>query len=88
VVDSEGRLEVRTPNPRVELPYTYLMGWYVMYCPSLMMTVSLSEGFVLLVDQLESSSWSQYYMFYVQKTILSSSNYQLDRCFPEISGAS
>ena len=25
VIDSEGRLEVRTPNPRVELPYTYLM---------------------------------------------------------------
>ena len=25
VVDSEGRPEVRTPNPRVELPYTYLM---------------------------------------------------------------
>ena len=26
-------------------------------------------------------------MYYVQKAILSSSNYQLDRCFPEISGA-
>lgn len=25
-----------TPNPRVELPYTYLMTWFVMYCPSLM----------------------------------------------------
>ena len=27
-------------------------------------------------------------MYYVRKTILSSSNYQLDRCLPEISGAS
>jgi len=61
---------VRTPNPRVELPYTYLMAWNVMYCPSLMTTVSPSEGFVPLVHQLESSSWSQYYMFYVRKTIL------------------
>ena len=25
VVDSEGRLRVMTPNPRIELPYTYLM---------------------------------------------------------------
>jgi len=31
VVDSEGRPEVRTPNPRIELPYTYLMAWYVMH---------------------------------------------------------
>jgi len=25
VVDSEGKLEVKTPNPRIELTYTYLM---------------------------------------------------------------
>ena len=25
VVDSEGRPRVKTPNPRIELPYTYLM---------------------------------------------------------------
>jgi len=37
VVDSEGRPEVKTPNPRVGLPYTYLIAWYVMHCPSLMM---------------------------------------------------
>jgi len=88
VVDSEGRPEGRTPNPRVELPNTYLMAWYVMHCLLLMMTVSPSEGFIPFVQRLESSSWSQYYIFYVRKIILSSSNYQLDRCFPEISGAS
>jgi len=49
IVDSKGRLEVRTPNPRVELPYTYLMPWYIMHCPSLMTAVSLSEGFILFV---------------------------------------
>ena len=36
IVDSEGRPTVKRPNPRVELPYTYLMAWYVMHCPSLM----------------------------------------------------
>ena len=88
VVDSEGRPEVNTPNPRIELPYTYLMAWYVMHCPSLMTAVTSSEGFVSFVQRLENSSWSHYYMYFVRKSILSSSNYQLDRCFPEISGAS
>jgi len=59
-----------------------------MHCPSLMTAVSLSEGFVLFVQRLESLSWSQYYMYYLWKAILSSSSYQLDRCVPENSGAS
>jgi len=84
VEDSEGRPEVNTPNPRIELPYTYLMAWYVMHCPSLMTAVTSSEGFVSFVQRLENSSWSHYYMFYVRNSILNSSNYQLDRCFPEI----
>ena len=53
-VDSEGRPRVKTPNPRIELPYTYLMAWYVMHCPSLMTPVSRSEGFVPFVQRLES----------------------------------
>ena len=48
-VDSEGRPRVKTPNPRIELPYTYLMAWYVMHCPSLMTPVSQSDGFVPFV---------------------------------------
>ena len=32
-VDSKERLRVKTPNPRIELPYTYLMAWYVMHHP-------------------------------------------------------
>jgi len=75
VVDSEGRPEVGTPNPRIELLYTYLMAWYIMHFPSLMIAVSLSEGFIHFVQRLEISSRSQYYMFYVWKAILSSSNY-------------
>jgi len=65
MVDSEGRPEVKTPNLRVELPYTYLMAWYVMHCSSLITVVSPSEGFVPFVQRLENSSWSQYYMYYV-----------------------
>jgi len=49
MVDSEGRPEVKTPNPRVKLGYMYLMAWYVMHCPSLMTAVAPSEGFVPFV---------------------------------------
>ena len=87
-VDSEGRPEVKTPNPRIELPYTYLMAWYVMHFPLLMMMVPSSEGFVPYVQRLGNSSWSHYYMFDVQNFILNSLNYQHNYCFPEISGAS
>jgi len=60
------------------------MAWYVMHCPSLMTAVSASEGFTPFVQRLENSSWLQYYIFYIWKTILNGGNYQLDRCFPEI----
>jgi len=60
-------------------------------CDALFITnddLSASEGFVPFVQQLESSNWLQYYMFYIQKTILNVADYQLDRCFPEIHDAS
>ena len=45
VTDSNGRPLVKTISPRVKLPYTYLMAWYIMHCPSLMTAVSASEDF-------------------------------------------
>ena len=80
VMDSNGRPLVKTPSPRVKLPYTYLIAWYVIHCPSLMMTVSASEGFTPYVQRLKNSGRLQYYMLYIRKTILNGSNYQLDRC--------
>ena len=88
VKNSNSHRLLKTLSPRVELPYTYLMAWYVMHCPSLMITVSASEGFVRFVQWLESSRWLQYYMFYIRKTILNGANYHLDRCLPEIHDAS
>ena len=52
VTDSNGRPLVKTPSPRVKLPYMYLMALYVMHCPLLMMTVSASEG-----SHLTCSNW-------------------------------
>ena len=86
IVDSEGRPTVKRSNPRVEIPYTYLMAWYVMHCPSLMTPVSWSEGFTPFVQRLEGSSWCNTYMYFIRRCILTASNYQLNRCFPEIPG--
>ena len=43
VVSPDGEPQMKTPNPHVELPYTYLMTWYIMHCPSLMSAVQSSE---------------------------------------------
>jgi len=42
VVGPDGESMMKTPNPCVELPYTYLMAWYIMHCPSLMSAVQSS----------------------------------------------
>ena len=88
MVDSEGRPRVKTSNPRIELPYIYLMAWYIMYYHSLMTAVPSFVGFVPFMQKLENSSWPCYYIFFVRKCILNISNYQLDRCFPEIADES
>ena len=46
LVDQNGDLEVKVPNPRVKLPYTYLVVLYVMHCRSLMIAGHTSEVFV------------------------------------------
>jgi len=57
IKDSNGHPLVKTLNSRVELPYKYLMAWYVMHCPSLMTVVSVSECFITFMQLLESLSW-------------------------------
>ena len=56
-IERNGEPKLKTPNPRVELPYTYLMEWYVMHYPPLMSAVHESEGSVPFVQMLELSSW-------------------------------
>ena len=56
IVDRDGKLKLKTPNPHVEFPHTYLMAWYIMHSPSLMSTVQLSEDLMPFVQRLEHSS--------------------------------
>ena len=69
VVGPDGEPKVKTPNPHVELPYTYFMTWYIMHCPSLMSEVQSSEDFMAFVQQLEHSSWSGWYMLMIRQIL-------------------
>jgi len=63
LMDQNGKAQLKIPNPRVELPYIYLMAWYVMHCSSLITAISASEGFVPFVQRLKNSSWIHYICF-------------------------
>ena len=65
---------------RVELPYTYMVAWYVMHCPSLMLAIQAPEDFVPFVQKLKRLSLQGCYMAVIQRMIQSSVNYQLVRC--------
>jgi len=77
LTDQNDNPELKVPNPRVKLPYTYLVAWYVMHYPSLMMAVQVSEDFVSFLQKLERSTWQHSYMFFIRRTIQSDVNYQL-----------
>jgi len=65
VVGLDGEPQMKTQNPRVELPYTYFMTWYIMYlmyCLSLISAVLSSEDFMPFIQRLERSSWNGWYM--------------------------
>ena len=50
LIDQHGDPEIKVLNLRVELPYTYLVAWYVMHCPSLMAVVHTSEDCVIFSE--------------------------------------
>lgn len=85
VKDRNGNVKRKTPNPRIELPYTYLMAWYVMHYPSLMTGIRSSERKVPYVQLLEDSDWACGYMGLIRRTVTHGSNYQIYRCSPDFS---
>lgn len=52
VLNMNGEPKRTTPKPRVEVPYTYLVAWYVMHCPTLMSAVREYEAIVPFVQKL------------------------------------
>lgn len=35
----DGSKKYKTPNPQIELLYTYLMAWFILHCPTLMTSI-------------------------------------------------
>ena len=85
-MDEDGEPIIKTPIPRVELSYTYLVAWFVLHCPALMTAPhpAPADGFVPFVHRLEDSAWNDGYMATIRKVMQSSMNYQIFCCFPEI----
>jgi hypothetical protein len=87
VVDESGVPKCTTLNPRIELPYTYLVAWYVMHCPALMSAVPDDDAIVPYVQRLEHCKWTGHYPAMIRHTLQSSSNYHYFRCAPDFPNA-
>ena len=81
-------LPKNVPNPQVKLPYTYLMAWFVLHCPSLMTPgEELVEGAsAAILCRYEDSRWTSYYLAMARKMVHRYDAYNLFRCFPHIPG--
>lgn len=67
---TKGTTKVKMLNPRVEMPYSYLMAWLMMHYPSLMTATSyhpMDKPF--FVEMYECSSWKSLYMSVIRKTL-------------------
>ena len=58
-------------NPRIELPYTYLVAWYVMHYPSLMMASHTSKD---IVHPITSHTSKEVNVFNLGKQIMDMDN--------------
>ena len=87
VLDRNGEPKKTIPKPRVELPYTYLVAWFVMHCPTLMSTIPAIGESVPFIQRLEDSVWIGQYSAVIRRTLQNNTNYHFFRCFPEFPGA-
>ena len=77
------------PNPRIGLPYTYLMAWFALHCPSMIEAgEDPPEGVrMALLRRFEGCSWLKTYVAAVRKLLNRYDVYSLFRCFPYIQDA-
>ena len=77
------------PNPRIGLPYTYLMAWFALHCLAIIQPgEEPPEGvWVVHFRRFEGSSWEQIYVAAVRKLLCRHDIYNLFQCFPQIRDA-
>jgi hypothetical protein len=75
-------------NPRIELPYAYLMAWFVMHCPALIKPDAAPEngGNAASIQRYERSQWNASYVAAARKLVRYKDSYTLFRCFPDMDG--
>ena len=78
----------REKDPRIDMPYTYLVAWYVMHCPLLMHTPTPDSSHVPFVQRLERSNWLVELLPSVRVVVAGWSNYSICPCFVRIPGGS
>lgn len=75
-------------DPRIDIPYTYLIAWYVMHYPSLMTTLTPDIGSTPFVQRLERSKWRVQLLPQARKFVDRWVNYTVRPFFVEIPGGS
>ena len=75
-------------NPRVELPYTYLMTWFALYCPAIIQPGEEPLEGVRFVHlrRFKGSQWQLAYIAGVRKLMRRYNAYSLYKCFLSIPG--
>lgn len=82
---TESDVKISSPNPRVKLPYIYLMVWYIMYFPSLTISPSEDISVGMFIQRHEGCDWRNYFMCTIRKTVCIHQNYYNYRYFPNFS---
>lgn len=63
VLNKEGSSKTKIPNPHIELPYTYIMAWFILHCPILMSQIHSQMDYSSpIVQHYERSQWKGHYM--------------------------
>lgn len=69
-------------NPCVEMPYSYLMAWFVLYFPMLMEPPrTASVSFMLRLEEL---SWTHDYLNNIRRILMNPYAYEVLQCLPSI----
>src|SRR3954465_11767853 len=68
--------------PRARLAYTYLVSWYVLHCPALMIPVPSLDLVVPFIGGVAECSWTLSQRPEILQFLSRPKNYQLYRCPP------
>jgi len=73
-------------SPRVELPYGYLMAWFILFCPIFIWSGEKPPENIhyAYLSHFENSRWEGSYLMGVRRLVGRQDSYSLFQCFPYI----